>query len=127
MCTYLGDFFSCCVLQFWQSWPIPSAPIECGLTISQVEVVPELEIHHVPEVEQPEEHREQDQSREKELQGYGELERDNSLLRHQTEYSQMIDSSDEDGRSCEAEEWNEDWNEEPSGYEKHFMPCVVVV
>ncbi|KAG7334994.1 hypothetical protein KOW79_001590 [Hemibagrus wyckioides] len=112
--------------QFWQSWPIPSAPIEYGLTISQVEVVPELEIHHEPEVEQPEEPREQDQSREEELQGYGELERDNSLLRRQKEYSQMIDSSDEDGRSCEAEEWNEDWNEEPSGYEKHFMPCVVV-
>ncbi|KAK3552815.1 hypothetical protein QTP86_022564 [Hemibagrus guttatus] len=103
--------------QFWQSWPVPSAPVEYGLTISQVEIVPEPEIHHEPEVEQPEEHREQDQSREKELQGYGELEQNNSLLRRQKEYSQMIDSSDEE------------WNEEPypSDYEKHFLPCIVGV
>ncbi|GAA6100661.1 interleukin 12 receptor, beta 2a, like [Tachysurus ichikawai] len=75
-------------------------------------------------VEQPEEHREHDQSRGKELQGYEELERNNSMLRRQKEYSQMTDSSDNDGKECEDE-----WNKDPflSVYEKHFLPCIMSV
>ncbi|XP_060748666.1 interleukin 12 receptor, beta 2a, like isoform X2 [Tachysurus vachellii] len=116
-------------LPFWQSLPVRSASMEHGLTISQVEVVPEVEVNHEPEVEQPEEPREHDQSRGKELQGYEELKRNNSVLRRQKEYSQMIDSSDEEGKECEEDEWNEEWNEEtfPSDYEKHFLPCIMGV
>ncbi|XP_026772684.3 interleukin 12 receptor, beta 2a, like [Pangasianodon hypophthalmus] len=109
--------------QFWHSWPVSSASMEYGLTISQVEVVPEPEVDHEPEVEQPEEHREHRESRGKELQGFGGLEQNNSVLRHQKEYSQMIDSSDEEGRQDEDEEWNEE--PFPSDYEKHFLPCIV--
>lgn len=97
--------------------------MEHSLTISQVEVVPEPEVDQEPEVEQPEELREHRQSRGKELQGYGGLERNKSMLRHQKEYSQMIDSSDEEARENEDEEWNE--QSFPSDYEKHFLPCIV--
>ncbi|XP_060757636.1 interleukin 12 receptor, beta 2a, like isoform X2 [Neoarius graeffei] len=108
-------------VNFWQSLPPPSNPMENSLIISQVEVVPEPEVNQEPEVEQPEELREDGQSRGKELQGYGGLERNNSILRQQKEYSQMIDSSDEEAN--EDEEWNE--QSFPSDYEKHFLPCTV--
>lgn len=90
--------------------------MESGLTISQVEVVPGPQVDHEAEEKQPEEHREQ---------GLEGLEKNNSSLGHQKEYSQMIDSSDEDGREDEDEEWNEQMF--PSDYEKHFIPCFVDV
>lgn len=111
-----------CVLQFWHSWPVPPASTEHGLTISQVEVVPKPEVNHEPEVEEPEEHRE---DRGKDLRGLEGLERDNPMLRRQKEYSQMIDGSDEEDRDDEDEEWNE--QPSPSDYEKHFIPCIVDV
>ncbi|XP_053467354.1 interleukin 12 receptor, beta 2a, like [Ictalurus furcatus] len=106
--------------QFWHSWPVPSASMEHGLTISQVEVVLEPEVDHEPEEEQPEEDREHRHIREKELQGYGGLQKNNSVLGHQKEYSQMIDSSDEEGGENEVDE-----QPFPSDYEKHFLPCFV--
>ncbi|KAF4092781.1 hypothetical protein AMELA_G00024230 [Ameiurus melas] len=109
--------------QFWDSMPFPSASMEHGLTISQVEVVLEPEVDHEPEEEVPEEEREHRHIREKELQGYGGLQPNNSVLGHQKEYSQMIDSSDEEGGENEVDEWNE--QPFPSDYEKHFLPCFV--
>ncbi|KAI5619200.1 hypothetical protein C0J50_21231 [Silurus asotus] len=95
--------------------------MECGLAISQVEIVLKPKVDPEPEEEQEleEEHREQGQGREKELQRYDGVEQNNLMPSHQKEYSQMIDSSDEDD--------GEDWYEQPfpSDYEKHFLPCIV--
>lgn len=108
------------MLQF--SGIVLSPAMEYGLTISQVEVVPEIQVNHEPEVEQPE-NTENREHRQKELQGLERLEQNNSTLPHQKEYSQMIDSSDEEGREDEDEDWNEQLF--PSDYEKHFIPCIV--
>lgn len=97
--------------------------MEHGLTISQVEVIPDPEDNREPEVvEQLEEHRGHEHSRGKELRGLEELQQNNSTLHHQKEYSQMVDTSDEEERDDKDEEWNEPFT---SDYEKHFMPCIV--
>ncbi|TSO37046.1 Relaxin-3 [Bagarius yarrelli] len=106
--------------QSWQSWPVLSASMENGPTISHVIVVPEPEINYEFKVRESNKHQENDHSGNKELQRNIS---NNSMPCHQKEYSQMIDDSDEEGRQYEDEEWNE----EPfsSDYEKHFLPCTV--
>ncbi|XP_017561393.1 interleukin 12 receptor, beta 2a, like isoform X2 [Pygocentrus nattereri] len=123
--------------QFRQSWLVPHNPSEHALTISPVDEVlisdkpldPEAElIVEFPEVEQqqtqPEEDREYGEEGEKELQGPGRLDRNDSMtLQRANEYRQVIDSSEEE---VSRENDDDDWDElpSPSDYEKHFLPSV---
>uniref|UniRef100_A0A3B1K0D0 Fibronectin type-III domain-containing protein n=1 Tax=Astyanax mexicanus TaxID=7994 RepID=A0A3B1K0D0_ASTMX len=130
-----------CVLQFRQSWL--ANPSEYTLTVSQVEVFiipenpldPEEEeeeeeelIVGLPQVEPQRTHPETDRDREedgdKELHKPGEIETiDSKHLPGTNNYSQMLDSSEEEAsRDDEYEEWEEQAC--PSDYEKHFMPCI---
>ncbi|XP_022529424.2 interleukin 12 receptor, beta 2a, like isoform X1 [Astyanax mexicanus] len=127
--------------QFRQSWL--ANPSEYTLTVSQVEVFiipenpldPEEEeeeeeelIVGLPQVEPQRTHPETDRDREedgdKELHKPGEIETiDSKHLPGTNNYSQMLDSSEEEAsRDDEYEEWEEQAC--PSDYEKHFMPCI---
>lgn len=115
--------FSCVRQQLWHSWPgsSNSISVQCNLLFSQIEIIPLPK----PEKELPEPN-EEDGELVGEVEGELEsrdIESDSVRAFNKKGYSQVIDSSDEENRNDEDEEWCE--KPSPSDYEKHFLPIIV--